>query len=206
MKASSRFVAWRLLALSLLFTSVAVGCLGPQDPKDLPFRSGTIDLRADGSRERALLATPAVLDGYPCDGWVMWHDNGVLMSFDLSTDHELSGHRLPARTRVFLDRAGRLAHAWLPRDTRVGPYVCRGGMKIDTAFHPDGSLKAFFPPDDLVIDGVTCEASVFHPIYLHPNGRLWKARVAVDVIAGERHYAAGSDIELSGSPPYPTVR
>jgi hypothetical protein len=75
----------RSLAYSLLFAILAFGCHGPQDPKDLPFRSGTLGLRADGSRERALLATPALLDGYPCDGWVMWHDNGVLTSFDLSS-------------------------------------------------------------------------------------------------------------------------
>jgi hypothetical protein len=79
-------------------------------------------------------------------------------------------------------------------------------MKIDTAFHPDGSLKAFFPPADLVIDGITCEASVFRPVYLHPNGRLWKARVAVEVLQGDRRYAAGLDIELSGSSPYQAVR
>jgi hypothetical protein len=199
MKKSTKFLSCCCVAALIAFVCC---CRVSQDPRDLPFRTGTIDRRADGTLERALLVEPAELDGYPCKGWVMRHDNGRLQSFHLSADLTLQGHLLPADTRVFFDRDGKLAHAWLPRETTLAGHACRGSMKIDTAFHPDGSIAAFFPPDDVRIDGILCEASVFHPVYLHPNGRLRQAKLAEAVRVGERVFERGATITLdeAGAP------
>lgn len=192
MKALLRTVAIpAMLALASLCC-----CRSAQDPKDLPFRSGTIDCHDNGTFYRGELVAPTSIEGFPASGWVLRRDDGTLDAFDLAAAHTVQGHALPAGTRVFVDREGRLAHAWLPRNWTVDGHECRGGMKIDTAFHPDGSLRAFFPPRDVDIDGFTCEASVFHPVYLHPDGHLEAARLAADVTIDGRPYAKGDDVEL----------
>jgi len=69
-------------------------------------------------------------------------------------------------------------------------------MKIDTSFHPNGRVKEFFPPKDLVIDGIPCEASVFHPVVLHPDGRLRRCNLAENCSLGGRKFEKGSILEL----------
>jgi hypothetical protein len=162
-------------------------CRAPQDPADLPYRTSSILRHEDGSRRRAELLETTDLGGYPCRSWVWWHAEGSLDNLELAADHVVQGHAFPAGTRVFFDEEGRLAHAWLARTTELDGRPCRGRWKIDTAFHPNGRVGAFFPPEDLELDGVWCEASVFHPVYLHASGRLARCRLArVAYVHGQR--------------------
>jgi hypothetical protein len=188
----------RRVAGSALFllALLGAGCLTPQDPADLPFRTSSILRHENGRMQRAYLVEETELDGLPCRRWVWWYEDGRLDNVELATDLELQGHAFPAQTRVFFDRQGRLAHAWLSRETLIDGLPCRGKWKIDTAFHPNGRVRAFFPPDTLEIDGIPCAASVFHPVYLHPDGRLRQCKLARDVTLGGLTFERGEVLRL----------
>jgi hypothetical protein len=171
-------------------------CLVPQDPADLPYRTSSILRHENGQMKRAFLLEERELEGMPCRRWIWWYEDGRLDNLELARDLAVQGHAFPAGTRVFFDRAGRLAHAWLSEDTVVDGHRCRGGMKIDTAFHPNGRVRAFFPPGTLVIDGIPCTASVFHPVYLHPDGHLRRCKLAGAVTLAGRTFAKGETLEL----------
>jgi hypothetical protein len=192
-----RFAGAALLLLAISFA----GCSTPQDPADLPYRTSSILRHASGALQRAALVEPAEISGYPCQGWLWWHADGSFDNLELSRDHVVQGHAFAAGTRVFFDAEGRLAHAWLEQDAQVDGLPCRGRWKIDTAFHPNGHVKAFFPPRDFEIDGVLCEASVFHPIYLHPDGRLRQCKLARDAEIDGRPRAKGDVVTLDATTP-----
>jgi hypothetical protein len=187
----------RVAGAALLLLGVGLaGCLVPQDPADLPFRTSSILRHENGQMQRAWLVEETELGGYPCVRWVWWYEDGSLDNVELARDLEVQGHALPAHTRIFFDREGRLAHAWLSEETVVDGLPCRGRGKIDTAFHPNGRVKAFFPPDTITLDGVACAASVFAPVYLYPDGHLRQCKLAADVtLAGVTH-RRGETVEL----------
>jgi len=156
------------------------GCVA-QNPADLPYRTSSILRHENGCLKRAWLVEETELGGMPCRSWVWWHADGSLDNIEIASDLTVQTHAFPEGTRLFFDREGRLAHAWLSRMTVVDGLPCRGKWKIDTAFHPNGRVRAFFPPDDYEVGGVLCEASVFHPVYLHPDGRLRECKLARDL-------------------------
>ncbi len=181
-----------LLCLAVLITA----CMAPQDPADLPFRTSSILRHENGRMKRAFLVEETGLEGFPCRSWVWWYEDGRLDNLELAADLEVQGHAFPRGTRIFFDREGRLAHAWLSRDTVIDGRPCRGRWKIDTAFHPNGRVRAFFPRDSLAIDGIPCAASLFHPIYLHPDGRLRLCKLADDVTLDGRTFEKGQVLDL----------
>jgi len=193
-------LSWRahraapIAVLALLF--VPSGCAAPQDPADLPFRTRSILRHENGSMQRAQLLAPADIRGLRCQNWVWWHDNGRLDSVELARDERVQGHDLPACTRVFFDAEGFLAHAWLSRDAVIDGWPCRGRWKIDTAFHPNGRVKAFFPPRAMRIDGLACAATVFHPVYLNPDGSLRECKLADDAVIDGRRLRRGDVVQL----------
>lgn len=186
-----------LANVPLLLVGAPLGaCLVPQDPADLPFRTSSILRHADGRLQRAFLVEASEIEGFPCQRWMWWHEDGRLDNLELSRDFTVQGHVFPAATRMFFDREGRLAHAWLSRDTVIDGRPCGGRWKIDTAFHPNGRVRAFFPDDPYEIDGVLCAASVFHPIYLHPDGRLRQCKLARAVTLDGRSFPRGARLVL----------
>jgi hypothetical protein len=184
-----------LLACALLLS----GCFTPQDPADLPFQTRSILRHENGGMQRAFLLEETELGGFPCQGWVWWYEDGRLDNVELAQDLAVQGHDFPAGTRLFFDEEGRLKSAELSHDAVIDGLPCRGGMKISTAFHPNGRVRAFFPPDDLELDGVLCEASVFHPIYLHPDGRLQQCKLARDVTLDGATFEQGERLTLDES-------
>jgi len=189
---STRAVArLAVLACGLLFVSCAA-----QDPADLPYRTSSILRHDNGRMKRGYLVEETVLEGFPCRRWTWWYDDGRIDNLELATDFRVQEHDFPAHTRLFFDRAGRLAHAWLSEDTVLDGRPCRGRWKIDTAFHPNGRVRAFFPRRDHEVDGILCEASVFHPIYLHPDGRLRQCKLARDVELDGRIFERGATLRL----------
>jgi len=186
-----------LASVVILLASVALGaCRAPQDPADLPFRTGSFLRYPDGRVQRAYLVEPTELEGFPCQGWTWWYEDGRLDNLELSRPLTVQEHAFPAATRLFFDREGRLAHAWLSADAVIDGRPCRGRWKIDTAFHPNGRVRAFFPREPYEIDGVLCTASLFHPIYLHPDGRLRQCKLARDVTLDGRAFRKGERLVL----------
>lgn len=194
------FLGWNARRLANLVQLVCcltlIGCLAPQDPADLPFQTRTILRHPDGTMRRGLLLEETEIEGFPCRAWVWWHEDGRLDNLELARDLSVQGHPFPVGTRLFFDHEGRLAHAWLARETVLDGLPCRGKWKIDTAFHPNGRVRAFFPPDTLEIDGIPCTASVFHPVYLHPDGHLRQCKLAREVTLAGRTFAKGEVLRL----------
>lgn len=185
-----------IAAVLLLSCAQLAACASAQDPADLPFRTSSIRRHENGSLMRAYLVEPTELDGFVCQRWCWWYEDGRIDNIELARETTVQGHTFPAGTRVFFDPAGALAHAWLSADTVIDGRPCRGGMKIDTAFHPSGRVRAFFPPEPIEIDGVLCAASVFHPVYLHENGRLRQCKLARGATVGGRAFERGSVLML----------
>jgi hypothetical protein len=185
--------AWFLVLPLILASCVA------QVPTDFPFRTSSILRHENGQMKRACLIEPTEIDELPCRSWCWWYEDGRVDNIELAEPVSLSGHDLPAGTRVFFDREGRIAHLWLAEDTVIDGRLCRGRWKIDTALHPNNRIKAFFPREDTEIDGVLCEASLFHPIYLHPDGKLKQCKLAGDITLAGESFAKGSTIALDAA-------
>lgn len=182
-----------IVVLAACFVSC---CAVEQEAGDLPYRSGTILRHENGTLRRGKLLEATEFQGLPCRSWLWWHDDGKLESAELARNFTYQGHDFPEGARLFLDREARLVHAWLGSDRVVDGRLCRGGGKIDVSFHPNGNVKEFFPPEDVVIEGVPCEASPFHPVALHPDGRLRRCKLASDWSVDGRTFEKGSLLEL----------
>jgi len=196
----TRHVARHMASAVLLCSCLTlVACLAPQDPADLPYRTSSILRHEDGRMRRAFLVEETEIAGFPCQRWIWWYEDGRIDNLELARDLAVQGHDFPAGTRLFFDQEGRLAHAWLSNDAVLDGCPCRGGMKIDTAFHPNGRVRAFFPRRAIEIDGLLCDASLFHPIYLHPDGRLEQCKLARSVMLDGRSFEKGVVLTLDES-------
>ena len=60
------------------------GCLTPQDPADLPFRTSSILRHENGRMKRALLVEETEIDGFPCRSFVWWYEDGSLDNVELT--------------------------------------------------------------------------------------------------------------------------
>jgi len=166
-------------------------------PDNLPLTG----VRSQGGVTIARLARPEAIDGFPCAAdWVHFHESGRLRAFYLGETATIQGHGIPEGTWVRLNPDLTLLSCSFPRDTEIEGYVCRGGFGgsegVTTGFHPGGRLSAFFPPEDIVIQGIPCRATPFGPIYLYENGNLRKFTLARDIVVGGRELSAGQTVAL----------
>lgn len=151
---------------------------------------------------RVQLQRDTVIDGIPCAptgrAYAEFFARGNrLAECPLSVDHVIAGHRLPAGTWIIRHPDGRLRMAWLSRDTRIGPVVCKGTGYKDwvTTFHDDGTLATCYLPEPATVDGIPCRAGTIWgeltggvTVHLHPNGRLASCSLSRTVtIDGHRH-------------------
>lgn len=121
--------------------------------------------------------TETIVGGRACrPGWLHLHPDGTPAAFTAAHDIVLPLLTIPAGTWVKQDTSGIITTCAFPADTTVQGRVCRGtgGPKgVQTAFHPDGALRQFFPVKPVVIDGVPCGTGLVRGwIELHENGRL----------------------------------
>jgi antitoxin component YwqK of YwqJK toxin-antitoxin module len=86
-----------------------------------------------------------------------------------------------------------------PFDYKVQGYLCggSGGYKgTHTGFYESGKLRSFFPPEDVVVDGVTCEASLFVNVNLYENGKIKSCKLAEDYHSDGKVYKRGKTIQF----------
>lgn len=186
-----------VLALTLTLALACAACSARPDPERPRFREGSVTLRDDGSFQKGHLLEPAEVDGLPAKRWVHRHADGSLRGLQLAADTQVAGRRFPAGTFLWFGEGGVLENVWLSRGEDFDGYPCTGGMgKVSTAFHPDGSLRSFFPPRDVRVGGVLCKSSMFAPVQLHPDGSLARAQVAEDVEIAGTAYRAGDTVVL----------
>ena len=166
-------------------------------PENLPLAG----VRRQGGVAIARLQRPESIDGFPCAAdWVHFHESGRLRAFYLGGTAAIQGHVIPEGTWVLLNPDLTLRSCSFPKTTDIRGYVCRGGFGgsegVMPAFHPGGSLSAFFPPEDVVIQGIPCRATLYGPVYLHENGNLREFTLARDTGLGGRELSAGQGVVL----------
>lgn len=142
------------------------------------------------------LDADATVGGRPCRaGWLHLHPNGTPAAFTAARAIPLDRLTIPAGTWVAQDPAGRVTRCSFPHDTVVQGHLCRGtgGPKgVQTAFHPDGALWRFFPPQPVRIDGVPCATGLLSGwVELHANGRLKSCRLAEAITRDGRRLPRG---------------
>jgi len=138
------------------------------------------------------------IQGYPCEkGWIHFRPNWELLSFQFSKPYNYNGTEFPAKTwihRPYHD--GRTDYVIsLPYDMEIQGHLCggSGGYKgIHTGFYGNGKLRSFFPPKDVIIQGVPCEASLLENINLYENGKLQQCKLSQSFNHKSKTYRKGS--------------
>jgi len=158
--------------------------------------------RRSGTAIVSRLQSPFRIDGFPCAaGWVHFYDSGQLKAFFSDGPVTIQGNRIPSGTWVRLNADSTLAWCAFPEDTDIQGYSCRGGRGgaegVTTGFYSSGRLSAFFPRENVMVQGILCEASVFSPVYLHENGNLKQCALARDEVVGNQPLSQGQTFTLS---------
>lgn len=112
---------------------------------------------------------PRVVDGLTVRGTVHRWEDGTLRGCRLAADATLAGHRFPAGTQAWFRPDGTLENVWLPRSQEILGIPCRGGGKIQTSFHRDGSLSSVFLSRDFRWRGELHEPSLMKPLRFEPG-------------------------------------
>ena len=145
------------------------------------------------------------IQNFPCEkGWIHFKKNWELLSFQLSEGFTYNNILLPAHTWIhFSYHEGRSGYVCsFPYHFEVQGYLCggSGGYKgTHTGFYDSGKLRSFFPPDDVTVDGVPCEASLLANINLYENGKLKSCKLAKDYQVDGKTYKSGRSIEFDES-------
>lgn len=142
-----------------------------------------------------------MVQGFPCEkGWI--HFKGwQLVSCQLSENFTYNDSLLPEHTWIHLpyhdDRTGYICS--FPYDYELQGYLCggSGGFKgTHTGFHDSGKLRSFFPTEDVIVDGVPCEASLFANVNLYENGKIKSCKLAENYQADGKTYKRGKKVEF----------
>ena len=142
------------------------------------------------------------IQSFPCEkGWIHFKQNWQLKSFQLSKDFTYNNTLLPAHTWIQLPhhetQAGYICS--LPFDYEIQGYLCggSGGYKgTHTGFYKSGRLRSFYPPEDVTVDGVPCEATVFVYVGLYENGHIKSCKLAENYEINGEIYTKGNKIEF----------
>ena len=126
------------------------------------------------------------IQGFPCEkGWIHFRKDWQLLSFQLSKNVMYKSTLLPSSTWLHFpyhnDHTGYVCS--FPDDKKVQGYLCggSGGYKgTHTGFYENGKLRSFFPPEDVLVNGVPCEAGLLVNVKLHENGNIKSCRLAED--------------------------
>jgi hypothetical protein len=156
------------------------------DIQGLPCAGGRSVVFFPGGRIRlAWLSRPAVLGGVACaPGIVYLHEGATVLNATLASDHELTGVKLPAGTRVTLDEDGRL----LEHSRRLETDQTLGGLPCSAAFHvwlyPDGRLSVVVLAAPAVVGGREYPRGA--QLFLDEGGQVlgWQQ---VDLDSGHRY-------------------
>ncbi len=125
------------------------------------------------------------IQGFPCEkGWIHFRKDWQLLSFQLSRDFMFKGTTLPAHTWLHFYYDGQPGHICsFPYDYEVQGYTCSGsgGYKgTSTAFYDSGALRSFYPPEDITVDGISCDATLLVNVNLYEDGNIKSCKLAED--------------------------
>ncbi|MFC1493816.1 hypothetical protein ACFL6W_00920 [Thermodesulfobacteriota bacterium] len=142
------------------------------------------------------------IQGFPCEkGWIHFKKNGQVRLLQLSEDFMYKGTLLPAHSWYLLPYHEGVTGYTIsfPYHYKVQGYLCRGsgGSKgIQTGFYENGKLRSFFLPEDVIVDGVPCEASIYVNVKLYKSGKIKSCKLAEEYQADGKTYKRGKFIEF----------
>ena len=142
--------------------------------------------QSKGGTNTGFMTDIHTIQGFPCEkGWIHFKKDWRLLSCQLCEDFIYNGTLVPVHTWVhFPYDANRSGYVFsFPNDYEVQGYVCggSGGYKgTHTGFYKSGKLRSFFPPEDVIVGGVPCEASLLTNVNLYENGNIKSCKLAED--------------------------
>ena len=157
--------------------------------------------QSKGGTHTGYMTENHMIHGFPCEkGWIHFKKNWELLSFQLSENFIYKNEMLPAHTWVHLPyhdaQTGYVCS--FPFDYKVQGYLCSGsgGYKgTHTGFYENGKLRSFFSSEDVLVNGIPCEASLLVNVKLHENGKLKSCRLAENINLKGKVYKKGKTIQ-----------
>lgn len=161
----------------------------------------TVLYHDNGVIRKCKLKEPTVIQGYPCERWVRFYQNGGLEQFEILESVTLQDIDIPAKSTIFLYRDGSLKKTWFSDSMRVQGIPCKGAQlgKVTTAFHDNGALQWCFLTEPTTIQGIPCKASLTDIVGFHPNGMLKTCTVEHQITVQGNIYTRGMKIYLDDS-------
>lgn len=150
----------------------------------VPYERIRYEEKRDGRAARSIgyIDGQTEIDELVYTGWLHRRDDGSVLGGLLAEDATVAGIVIPAQTWVSFDEEGRLASCHFPTPQKIQGVDCDGtggGSKgAVVTFYPDGTLKQFFAPDDVEIQGIPCRGGLFNSVQLHESGALKQCTLA----------------------------
>ncbi len=146
------------------------------------------------------LAEPTEVNGLQWAGWLHRRENGSISGGMLAEDGVIGPIRVPADTWVSFDSEGVLSSCHFPQNQTIQGHECRGtggGSKGAVVnFYPDGELKQYFAPSDIIIQDIPCRGGLFDSVHLYRDGRLKQCTLAEAATVDGQSLKSGTRIEL----------
>lgn len=161
--------------------------------------------QSKGGTNTGYMTENHTIQGFPCEkGWIHFRKNWNLLSFQLSKDFIYKNETLPAHTWIHFPYHDTLTgHVCsFPYDYKVQGYLCggSGGYKgTHTGFYNSGKLRSFFPPEDVIVDGIPCEASLLANVKLYENGRIKSCKLAEHYRVDGKNYKKGTTVQFDNN-------
>lgn len=144
------------------------------------------------TRSRRFLQEPADIQGYLCNGWTWFYEDGHLKSCTLAQDVPFGEVHAPAGSWIALTADGKPKYLVLPHDGSILGYRCRGGglggnEGPTTALYPSGKLELCWVAGDQMIQGVPCAGGGSFdiltggaPAHFYETGKLRSCKLSRD--------------------------
>jgi len=184
-----------MILVSLCFVS---GFCAEQQPlaKEV-FKKRSTLYHENGILQQCKLKKPCIVQGYPCERWVRFHDSGAIKQFQLSETRTIQDIPFPVHSTVFLHPDGSLRSCYFSKDITVRGLPLNGGyMKVMTAFDRNGRISFCCLSRPTEIHGIPCAASVLKPVYLYPSGKLKKCSLSRAHSLDRKEYKKGTTLEF----------
>ena len=190
----------RLLFL-LASLSMAASALAQPLDSSARFRRGSDRYYKNGALRQCELVRVMNLQGYPCKGWVWFHDNGSLEEFQLAESTSVQGIGFPRRTWLNLNEDGTLNYVFLPHSMVIQGVPCAGSRMgregIMTAFHRNSNLRECYLAFSATIRNVPLHAGAFSPVELYDDGSLKSGWLAESYEADGTLYGKNTRLTFS---------
>jgi hypothetical protein len=166
--------------------------------QNLPIKKGSEKYYENGSLKRVRLTQEANVQGKLCTGWLWFHDDGSIRQFQNDKDIVLQDNLIPQMSTIFLREDGSLDHVWLYHDISIQDYPCTGSTwsKTSTGFHPNGTLRYFFPRKTLNIQGFPIKPGGLAGVSFYENGNLHQFYLHDDIEISGITYSKGLRLTL----------